>query len=78
MTSYAFALTEDADDAHVARLLDDMETRFPDHDFQCVRDPSPMIVESINPVGQPDAREVAAVRAAFRIVLDGMRGWKPS
>jgi hypothetical protein len=33
MVAFALALTDDSDDASVARVLDAMEAQFPQHDF---------------------------------------------
>ncbi len=92
MTSYVFALTDDADDALVARVLDALETQFPGHDFQCVRDPDPTIENSIIPIhaaasaAEPDdaipeeldSGEVAEVQQAFQETLSAVKNWKPS
>lgn len=92
MPLFMFCLSERSTAAEYGRAQEQLEAQFPQHEFERVWDWKPAINNTIVPVmGEPHptaqdwlamkeipGRDIAAVKEAFKVVVDGLRNWRPS
>lgn len=91
MTTYLFILTPETERVLVERVLGELETQFPEHEFVAGGADIPEFENSIlaihgiagtgdepGIIRTPDESEVQAVKEAFAVILEGAQDWKPS
>ncbi|CAN0512930.1 unnamed protein product [Phaeothamnion confervicola] len=92
MPLFMFCLSKNSTAAEYGRALEQLEAQFPQHEFERVWDWEPAINNALIPVMSephptaPDrlvmkeipARYIAAVKEAFKVVVDDLKSWRPS
>ena len=92
MPLFMFCLSEKSTAAEYDRALEQLEAQFPQHEFERVWDWEPAINNALIPVmSEPHptdpnrlvvkeipGQDIAAVKVAFKAIVDDLKDWRPS